>query len=262
MVNPAAAAVARNLGIIAGMETIDRLYGLPLAEFTLARDQAARELREAGQREDAARVKALRKPTVAAAAVNRLVREHRGEVERFLSAAAALRDSQFSGRGDLAAARKKEREALGRLTALGGEAVRQSLLAAAVDDDAARQLLEARLDRELEPRGFGTLSAYAPPAAPKPSEAADAAAPRARPATPGDKPVAKKPDDDAQAAAAQRTAAARAKLRDAKTALAAAETEERRARRHWDQTQRELEKAQAAVDKAQRDLAAQTARTP
>jgi hypothetical protein len=254
MVNPAAAAVARNLGIIAGMETIDRLYGLPLSEFTLARDQAARELREAGQREDAARVKALRKPMVAAAAVNRLVREHRGEVERFLSAAAALRDSQFSGRGDLAAARKKEREALGRLTALGGEAVRQSLLAAAVDDDAARQLLEARLDRELEPRGFGTLSAYAPPAAPR---ARSAGGPRTQPAAPDDKPEPKKPDHTAD-----RTAAARARLRDAKTALAAAETEERRARRHWDQTQRELEKAQAAVDKAQRDLAAQTARTP
>ena len=243
------------------METIDQLYGLPLAEFTRARDQAARELREAGKREDAARVKALRKPTVAAGAVNRLVREHRGEVERFLGAAAALRDAQFSGRGDLTAASKKEREALGRLTTLGGEAARQSLLAAAVDDDAARQLLEARLDRELEPRGFGTLSAYAPPVAAR-ARSAGPAAPRKRPAAPGVKPEPKRPNDVADRGAAARsavadrtanaeqTAAARARLRDAKAALGAAETEERRARRHWDQARSELEKAQAAVDKA------------
>ena len=69
-------------------ETIDRLYGLPLAEFTGARNAAASELRKAGRREAADQVKALRKPTAAAAAVNRLVREHRSEVEQFLRAAA------------------------------------------------------------------------------------------------------------------------------------------------------------------------------
>ncbi len=143
-------------------EIIDHLYGLPLAEFTQARNAAASELRKDGQREAADQVKALRKPTAAAGAVNRLVREHRGEVEQFLQAAAALRDAQFSGKGDLAAASRREREALKRLTGLGGEAVRQTLLAAAVDDEAAQQVLEARLERELEPRGFGTLLAHAP----------------------------------------------------------------------------------------------------
>ena len=142
-------------------EVIDRLYGLPLAEFTSARNEAARELRKAGQRDAAERVKTLRKPTAAAGAVNTLVREHRGEVEQFLRAATALRDAQFSGKGDLAAATRQEHEALERLTRIGGETVRQTLLAAAVDDDAAQQLLEARLERELEPRGFGTLLAHA-----------------------------------------------------------------------------------------------------
>ena len=228
------------------MEIVDQLYGLRLTEFTRARDQAARELRKTGDREAAERVKALRKPTVAAAAVNRLVREHRGEVERFLRAAAELRDAQFSGTDELVAARKKEREALARLTRIGGEAVRQSLLAAAVDDDAARQLLEARLDRELEPRGFGTLLAYAPPAAPK-VQGGDARGKRAKPASCADararsrrRPQKKKPDDTA----------ARARLREAKAALRAAEAEEHKARRHWDQTRRELERARAAVETA------------
>ena len=234
----------------ADADTIDRLYGLPLAEFTAARNAAAGELRKAGQREAADQVKALRKPTAAAAAVNRLVREHRGEVEQFLRAAAAMRDAQFSGKSDLTAATKEEHAALARLTRLGGEAVRQTLLAAAVDDEAAQQLLEARLERELEPRGFGTLLAYAPPAAARPkvttaarAHPAPATAPRAEPAPP-EKPAVKRPDDSA----------ARNRLQEAKSALRAAEAEERQARRHWDQTQGELEKARAAVDEAQREL--------
>jgi hypothetical protein len=257
------------------MEIDDKLYGLPLAEFTQARDKAARELRKAGRREEADRVKALRKPTVAAGAVNRLVREHRDDVEGFLRAAAALRDAQFSGKAELAAARKKEREALAGLTRTGGEAVRQSLLAAAVDDDAARQLLEARLDRELEPRGFGTLLAYAPPGAPKLRDAPagkrpDAAgaatpsgrsAPRDRPA-PRDAPAPRAdsspPGKEQAPAKAPDDTAARARRDDAKAALAAAEAEERRARRHWDRARRDLEKALAAADKAERDLTART----
>ena len=238
-------------------ETIDRLYGLPLAEFTQARDAAASDLRKAEQRETAAQVKALRRPTVAAGAVNRLVREHRAEVERFLGAAAALRDAQFSGEGDLAAARRQQQDALGRLIGIGGEAVRQSLLAAAVDDEAALQLLEARLERELEPRGFGTLLAHAPPVPTRPSSAAATPAATA-PSEPED-PTAKRPEASApEDAPAERKepddGAARATLKDAEDALRGAEAEERQARRHWDETRRELEKAQALIERARQDL--------
>ena len=218
-------------------DDIDRLYGLPLAEFTRARNEVAGELRKAGQREAAERVKALGKPTAVAGAVNRLVREHRGEVEQFLRAAVALRDAQFSGKGSPAVAAQQEHEALERLIGIGGEAVRQSLLAAAVDDDAAQQLLEARLQRELEPRGFGTLLAHAPPVTAGPAGATAVQTKQAM-------PERKKPDDSV----------ARAKLQDAKAALSAAETEERHARRRWEQSRGELEEARAAVEKAQRDL--------
>ena len=220
-------------------EIIDRLYGLPLAEFTAARNEAARALRQAGEREAAERVKTLSKPTAAAGAVNRLVREHRGEVEQFVHTAAELRDAQLAGKGDLVAATKREREALERLTRIGGEAVRQTLLAAAVDDDAAQQLLAARLERELEPRGFGTLLAHAPSAVAKP---AGATARQPEPAQPGRKTP--KPDDSA----------ARARLEETEAALSAAEAEERDARRRWDGAQSGLEEARAAVEKAQRAL--------
>ncbi len=219
-------------------EIIDRLYGMSPAEFTRARDDAVRELRKSGQREAAERVKALRKPTAAAGAVNRLVREHRRDVERFLGAAAALREAQLSGTGDVASATTQEHEALERLVSVGGEAVRESLLAAAVDDDAAQQLLEARLERPLEPRGFGTLLAHVPPSA-FGGTATAAAAEGKRPS-----PERDRPDDTA----------ARARLKQAKAAFSAAQADERRARSHWEQAQRQLEKARVAVEQAQRDL--------
>jgi len=218
-------------------EIIDGLYGMPLSEFTGARDDAARELRKSGQREAAARVKALRKPTAAAGAVNRLVRDHRADVERFLRAAAVLREAQLSGKGDMASATGQEHEALKRLVRVGGETVRQTLLAAAVDDDAARQLLEARLERPLESRGFGTLLAHLPPSARRGTATTAAEMKRPRSAQ-------ERPDDTA----------ARSRLERAKAALSAAQAEERQARDDWAQTQRELEKAGLALEQAQRDL--------
>jgi DNA repair exonuclease SbcCD ATPase subunit len=208
-------------------EIIDGLYALPPGEFVGARNRAAADLRKEGSREDADRVKALRKPNAAAAAVNALVREHRREVDRYLVAASALRDAQFGGKGDFAGAAKLERETLERLIQLGGENVRQSLLAAAVDEEAAAQLLEARLERELEPRGFGTLLSHVSPAGGK-------TAPRKQP----------KPDDRE----------ARARLQEAKQALTAAEAEERQVRRRLEQAERQVEEAREAVESAQREL--------
>jgi hypothetical protein len=215
-------------------EIADRLYALPPEEFTQARNHAERELRKAGQREQADRVKGLRKPTAAASAANRLVREHGAEVEAFLATAATLRDAQFAGRGNIASAAIAQREALDTLVSLGGEPVRATLQAAAVDDNTARELLAARLVREPEPAGFGTLLAHSEPGAPKASTAA-----RTGPA-----PASARPDDSA----------ARARLQEAKKALGAADAEERQAKRRWTKTQREVEKAQAAVEKAQREL--------
>jgi hypothetical protein len=217
-------------------EIADRLYALPPEEFTQARNQAERELRRAGEREQADRVKALGKPTAAAGAVNRLVRSHRAEVEAFLEAAARLRDAQFAGKGDLGAAARDERAALDELVGLGGESVRATLQAAAVDDEIARELLAARLVREPEPAGFGTLLAYAEPATA--GSAANAKSGNRRTPRPS------RPDDTA----------ARARLQDAKKLLREAEQEEQQAQQHWTQAQRELEKARAAVEKAQRGL--------
>src|SRR5262249_46349559 len=114
-------ATGAKIGRVTVDEISDRLYALPPEEFTQARNLAERELRAAGQREQADQVKALRKPTAGAGAVNRLVHGHRAEVDAFLEAAARLRDAQFAGKGELAAAADAERAALEELVALGGE---------------------------------------------------------------------------------------------------------------------------------------------
>jgi hypothetical protein len=211
---------------VATDEIADRLYALPIEEFTRARNDAVAELRNSGRRDEADEVKALRKPTASAGAVNRLVREHRDEVEEYLAAAAALRDAQLAGKGDVAEAAKHEREKLDRVLRLASGEVRQTLQAAAVDDAAADDLRRGRLERELEPRGFGTLLSHAKPAPAKP------------------KPAKPKPDDRA----------ARSKLREAETALTAARSDERRARRQWEQTQNGVARAESAVEQAQREL--------
>ena len=212
-------------------KVIDRLYGLPPAEFIRGRDLAVRELRADGQRAEAARVKELRKPTESAAAVNRLVRERRADVNRFLAAADALRKAQLAGR-DIESATQREREALDTLVRAGGDRVRQSLQAAAVDAGAARQLLEARLERELEPRGFGTLL----------DRTSQARGRTRKAATP---PPPKKRDDRA----------VRAKLDRARRELAEYQAREREAGLTLKRARADLRKAEQAVTKAEKELA-------
>jgi hypothetical protein len=209
---------------------IDRLYGLPPEEFVSARDLAVRDLRAAGERAEAARVKELRRPTAAAAAVNRLVRGHRADVKRFLAAADALQKAQLAGR-NVETATRRERQALDKLVRAGGDQVRQSLRAAAVDTAAARQLLEARLERELEPRGFGTLLEHTIQAGDEPRKRTPAA-PR-------------KPDDRA----------VRARLDRARRALADVQAREREAEQTWKRLQAELRRAEQAVLEAEERLA-------
>jgi hypothetical protein len=190
-----------------------------------------RELKADGRSEDAAEVKALRKPTAAAAAVNRLVRDQRADVDRFLAANSSLRDAQLAGKGDLEAATSQQRQALERLVQEGGEHVRQSLAAAAVDDEAAVELLAGRLVRELEPRGFGTLLAHAPP--------------RSRAPKPKPTPPPTKPEVDPKA---------REVLRAAEATLVARLGDEKEAERQLAKARGEVEKARTAVERARRAL--------
>ncbi len=145
------------------LDEADDLYGLPLGEFTAARDALAKRLRGEKRREDADFVKGLKRPSVAAGAINLAVREH--GAEDLLAAGEELRSAHgalLDGSGDAAAVREataREREAVREFArlALGEgasgateEKVRATLHAASVDDE-VRELLEAgRLEREAE----------------------------------------------------------------------------------------------------------------
>jgi hypothetical protein len=145
------------------VDEADELYGLPDDEFTSARDALAKRLRGEKRREEADAVKALRRPSVAAAAINRAVREH--GADDLLAAGDALRDAHealLSGKGDAAAVREattRERDAVREFArlALGKgasasteEKVRATLHAASVDDDVRDLLVAGRLGRDAE----------------------------------------------------------------------------------------------------------------
>jgi hypothetical protein len=221
----------------------DELYALPPEEFTRARDERAKQLRKEGEREAADAVKALRKPTVAAAAVNRLSRSRDKDVSRLLAAGEELQAAQeeLLAGGDRSAfqrAAATERELVSRLAAEAGpgleEKVAATLHAAALDPEIAEQVRAGNVVREREAiGGFGALEAGpGPPPARKP---------KSRPAksAPEPKRTRKKPADDI--AKRERLAAARGDERHARKELEAAAKAHRSA-----QERAEAAKAHAA----------------
>jgi hypothetical protein len=145
-------------------EAVDRLYQLPLAEFTPARNALAKEMKRAD-------LKDLEKPNVAAWAVNQLYWNERAAYDRLIAAATRLRGEHrklLSGKSSgIREAEQQHREAirgaLDRVRALlqnGGQALSDATLTA------VQETLEAlpadapagRLARPLKPLGFEALS--------------------------------------------------------------------------------------------------------
>ena len=104
-------------------DTIDRLYGLPLDEFTPARDAAAKERRAEKDREGADTVKRLRKPNLVAWSLNRVRRAQADAVEELIAAGERLQEAQRQlvsrgERGLLRDAAADERRLVGRVADL------------------------------------------------------------------------------------------------------------------------------------------------
>jgi hypothetical protein len=178
------------------------LYGLPLEEFTKARDELAKELRRAGKKEAADEVKALRKPSVSAWTVNQLARRRPQETRALVKAGDELRKAQraaVGGRGPeaLRDASRSHRDRLDELTSVardelgaGGatlQRVVQTLRGASVDKDAAKALLSGTLTEDVEQSGFGPVLAAVPPGAAR-------AKPRPKPKAKPKPPPKPKPD--------------------------------------------------------------------
>jgi hypothetical protein len=163
------------------------LYRLPLDQFVAARDQLARQLRAAGQRDAARQVAALRRPPVSAWAANQLAQVAPSAMAELLDAGAALQAAQqaaLAGQPDAARALRTAgahlRAAIARLTQRAetllqraGHAASDTTLlrlaatlqAAATGDAATRAaLVQGRLAGDLDPAGFGLPSVAAEPA--------------------------------------------------------------------------------------------------
>ena len=157
---------------------LDRLYGLPLDEFTRERNELAKRLRAEGESEASEAVRKLKKPSLPAWTVNQLVRRHRKEVRRLLDADERLREAHeglLSGgeRKALSDAAAKERELVGGLVekaepllSEGGspspanlERVRNTLHAAALDEELRGELEAGRVVSDREPAGLGPFAA-------------------------------------------------------------------------------------------------------
>ncbi|MEZ5409402.1 MAG: hypothetical protein R2761_15345 [Acidimicrobiales bacterium] len=145
----------------------DRLYGLDAETFVAARDQLVKALRAGGRRDLAGEVKALRRPTVIAAELNRVLRASPADREALIAAADALAEGQrrlLSGDvSDLAGLQAAHRAAVAILADRAerhqGE-VHAALEAASVDEALHPQLHRATFAQEPTPtRGFDLLAA-------------------------------------------------------------------------------------------------------
>lgn len=162
------------------LEIAADLYGLPLAEFTPARDARAKQLKGAPE---AAAVKALRKPSTAAWVVDILVRFETDQVAQLLEVGAGLRAAQASldatqlreltvQRRQLTAAMTTRARALARerglrVTDAVAEQVEQTLTAAMVDEGAAAAVSSGLLVSPMVATGFTPVDAAAAVAVPE-----------------------------------------------------------------------------------------------
>jgi hypothetical protein len=248
----------------------DELFGLPPEEFVAARDEVARRLRREGDAEAARRVKALRRPSLSAWAVNQLARSQQRALEGLLAAGERLRAAHQAAlaggdAAELRAATRAEREAVAGLVSAALDRLREAghpttettrdriaatLHAAAASPEAADLVRHGRLTADLDPSGFGAAPG-GPAAVPGRPAAAASGRPAAGPEVDGDRATAA--EDDAAARRARRAAAVaarddarkRARLAADQAVLATRQAE--RLGRLADQAEREARRARSTA---------------
>ncbi|WP_169945719.1 transposase [Microbispora sp. H11081] len=247
-------------------EAADRLYGMVPEEFTSARDALAKEAKAAGDAALAKRIKALRKPTVVAWAVNRTARDDGEDLGRLLHLGLRLREAWRAQDADALAEAGRERtpliSRLVRSVRAGAEAaghpltpaadleIERTLDAAVVDEEAAEQVRRGRLTRPLSHSGFTPAPVVRP--VPEPAGKPGKAAGSGEKAEPG----AVRPGRDGAGEGEHRAAERDRRVREGETALAEAERAATEAER--DRARREAERADAAREHERRTAKVET----
>jgi DNA repair exonuclease SbcCD ATPase subunit len=237
------------------------LYALPPGEFVAARDAQVAAARQAGERELATEIKAMRRPTVAAWVANRFALEQGARLEQLFSLGAALREAQSTLSADkLRQLGEQRRQVIG---ALAGEAaalaaelghtasasvvgdVEQTLQAALADPDAAELVRAGRLTTALSYTGFGEAGAASPPSSSGRSRAPAKGKGKKQRAGAGGQ-------TDAET---ERRAQLRGALQDAETALASATAASERADEELEDARSGRERCAGAVEDLEQQLA-------
>src|SRR5215207_4242568 len=266
----------------ARVDPVQHLYAVPLEDFVAERTKLARELRQAGEKERAAELAKLPKPTPPAWALNALARERPEVIGAWAQVADALREASASPGPGLREAMASHRQATAQLVALVGaevqpggkplsgpmlDRVRALLQEATVDAERAARLREGLVvegrdgDEAGEP---AARTARRAPAELQPKPGRD---------TSEDAAAAQRARERAEREAAERRAELASSVRDATErarrlredaadrAHTAAEAAQRLqdARRALLRSESEAEAAQQAADEA-RDAAADAAR--
>src|SRR5687767_1436616 len=161
---------------------VDVLFQLPLAEFTGARNALAARLKKSSrepEKAEAARVKALVKPSISAWAVNQLYWNHREEFDQLIASGERFHKAQTSRSAgkvaDIRAALDARRESLTSLTDLAASVLRdaghnpapdtirritttlEGISAYASRSDAPRP---GRLTGDVDPPGFESFGSF------------------------------------------------------------------------------------------------------
>jgi hypothetical protein len=173
-------------------EVADELYALTPAQFTAARDERARQVRVAGQRDEAAAIKKLARPTASAWLVNQLARTAPDRMAQLYELGEELQEAQRTLAGDrLRELSAQRRQVISDLLPVAGDLaaqadqpasaavlgeVRATLEAALADAGARAAVQSGRLTKALAYAGLGEVDLTAALAVP--------AGPRAAPAGP------------------------------------------------------------------------------
>ena len=238
-------------------ERLDALFAGPPGEFTAARGALVKELRAAGEREEAERVGALRRPTRVAAELNRLARERPEALAAAIAAEEALgraQEAMLAGRAgadELTAAAQEEGAVIAALS--DDVAVRAAIRAAARREDEREEMRRGRLSHDPEPDlGSGLLGGQPPPP-PRPGPARKPRRPRAEPETEPDETAS---GDELAARRAKRAAAQReAELAEARELAATATENARVARARLDEAREAHGAAAGAHEEAEAEAA-------
>lgn len=237
------------------LDVADELYGLPLPDFTPARDARAKELKGTPL---AAQVKALKKPSTAAWVVNLLVRRETEQVEQVLAVGAALREAQAAMSGDslreltrqrrqltaavTTQARRVAKEEGTRVTDAVADQVEATLTAAMVDEQCGLAVRSGLLVASLSSTGLDPADVAAAVALPDAlgfSAPARAAEPPPRP----DLHVVPDPEADRKAVEAAQT-----KLEAAEAELAEATSAHAEVQASYDELEARSLQIQAEID--------------